>query len=97
MKKTGLIPPFVMLAATAVVAVVTYMRDFPFGKWLILVFGVMIFFLFFGEVIRQIVEYFINANERKERLLREAEEAAKEEALAAEGEENPINDLPPDQ
>lgn len=97
MKKTGLIPPFVMLAATAVVAVVTYMRDFPFGKWLILVFGVMIFFLFFGEVIRQIVEYFIKANEREERLLREAEEAAKEEALATEGEENPINDLPPDQ
>ncbi|MCR5674973.1 MAG: hypothetical protein K6G16_04615 [Lachnospiraceae bacterium] len=98
MKQTKLIPPFVMLAATAAVAVVTYLRDFPFGNWLILVFGVMLLFLFIGEVLRQIIEYFVGANERKELAEKEAREA---ELSAQEGntkeEENPISDLPPDQ
>ncbi len=67
MNKTRLIPPFVMLAATAVVAVVTRLRDFPFGDWLIIVFGVMVFFLFIGEVLRQVIEYFIQINEKKEK------------------------------
>ena len=78
MNKTRLIPPFVMLLATAAVAVITYLRDFPFDRWLVLVFGVMVFFLFFGEVILQLIDHFVRVNEEKARL--EAEQAAEGDA-----------------
>ena len=101
MNKTKLIPPFVMLMATAIVAVVTYLRDYSFDAWLILVFGVMVLFLFLGESLRQVVDYFLIVNDRKRRAEKEAEEMEQQEAerLLRESEEafegNEVNDLPP--
>ena len=95
MKKEKLIPPFVMLAATAIVAVVTYVRDFPFSTWLIIVISVMVLFLFLGEVITQMILYFIRINERKKL----EEELKAEQALdtdrVLDSDNNPVSDLPP--
>lgn len=95
MNKEKLIPPFVMLAATAIVAVVTYVRDFPFSKWLIIVISVMILFLFLGEVITQMIFYFIRINEQKkkeEELLAQQEQ---EKDRVLDSDNNPVSDLPP--
>ncbi len=92
--KRRLIPPFVMLTATAVVAVVTYLRDFPFDTWLVIIFAVMILFFFIGEFIVEMLEYFDVINERKAE-----EEAAKlaeeEEDGDTDKEEDLVTDLPP--
>lgn len=78
MNKIKLIPPLVMLAATSTVAVITYLRDFPFGTWLVIVIAVMVLFLFIGEVLRQMIEYFIKVNEEREKAEEEEQEAEKD-------------------
>ena len=72
MNKIKLIPPLVMLAATSTVAVITYLRDFPFGTWLVVVIAVMVLFLFIGEFLRQMIEYFMRINEEKQKAEEEA-------------------------
>ena len=84
MNKIKLIPPLVMLAATSTVAVITYLRDFPFGTWLVIVIAVMVLFLFIGEVIRQMVEYFMKVNEEKEKEQEEQESEEENEGLETE-------------
>ncbi|MCR4761942.1 MAG: hypothetical protein K5696_00280 [Lachnospiraceae bacterium] len=102
MNKIKLIPPFVMLFATAAVAVITYLRDLPFDVWLVLVLGVMVFFLFIGEVLRQMIEYFCQINEKK---LLEEQAAAGSEGGTQDGDQpadknkaegvSQVSDLPP--
>ena len=93
--KRRLIPPFVMLTATAVVAVVTYLRDFPFNTWLVIVFAVMILFFFIGEFIVEMLEYFDVLNEKKAEEEAAARAAMEEENGEAETDEELVTDLPP--
>ncbi len=95
MNKEKLIPPFVMLAATAIVAVVTYVRDFPFATWLIIVISVMVLFLFLGEVITQMILYFIKMNERRKREEEQRTEREQNPDRVLDGDNNPVSDLPP--
>ena len=95
MNKEKLIPPFVMLAATAIVAVVTYVRDFPFATWLIIVISVMVLFLFLGEVITQMILYFIRNNEKKKREEELQAEQEQNPDRVLDGNNNPVSDLPP--
>ena len=95
MNKEKLIPPFVMLAATAIVAVVTYVRDFPFATWLIIVISVMVLFLFLGEVITQMILYFIKMNERRKREGEQRTEREQNPDRVLDGDNNPVSDLPP--
>ena len=95
MNKEKLIPPFVMLAATAIVAVVTYVRDFPFATWLIIVISVMVLFLFLGEVITQMILYFIKMNERRKREEEQRAEQEQNPDRVLDGDNNPVSDLPP--
>ncbi|MBQ3789409.1 MAG: hypothetical protein II800_00595 [Lachnospiraceae bacterium] len=95
MNKEKLIPPFVMLAATAIVAVVTYVRDFPFATWLIIVISVMVLFLFLGEVITQMILYFIKMNERRKREEEQRAEREQNPDRVLDGDNNPVSDLPP--
>ena len=95
MNKEKLIPPFVMLAATAIVAVVTYVRDFPFATWLIIVISVMVLFLFLGEVITQMILYFIKMNERRKQEEEQRAEREQNPDRVLDGDNNPVSDLPP--
>jgi|GEM_PF-5705967 len=57
-KKTKLIAPFVSLLGTAVIAIVTYMRHFETGRWIIVVFSCLVLFLLFGSILQNMVEKF---------------------------------------
>jgi hypothetical protein len=86
--KTKLIAPFVTLTGTAVVAVVTYLRNFPQMRWFVTVCSTLVLFMFLGFVLQYMVEKFeldIVKKEVDDRLkkLREEEEA-KIAALQAE-------------
>lgn len=81
--KTALITPFVMLLATAVVAIYTFFQRFPFGRWLVIVLFTLVIFFAIGASIQKIVERYVAAILEKEKA--DAEKAAK----AAKAEEKP--------
>ena len=68
-----LIAPVVMLSATAVVAIYTYLQRYPIGRWLIIVLGTMVLFLIIGLVLETMVEHFEKINFEKE-LQKKAQE-----------------------
>lgn len=75
--KTALITPFVMLLATAVVAIYTFFQRFPFGRWLVIVLFTLVIFFAIGASIQKIVERYVAAILEKEKA--DAEKAAKAE------------------
>ena len=95
-KKTKLIRPLVTLSGTAVIAVVTYLRNFPTDRWFVVVFSALVIFLGFGTFIQGTVEKFeievvkkeIDDRLEYERKLEEAKAKEEAERLAAENEED---------
>lgn len=84
--KTKLITPFVTLAGTAVISIVTFLRHFPFGEWIVVVFGSVVLFLILGYILEKVIVHFMDVNfakEEEERRLAE-EEAARAAEEAAE-------------
>ncbi|MCR5102649.1 MAG: hypothetical protein K6B41_14980 [Butyrivibrio sp.] len=88
-EKTKLITPFVTLFGTAIVSIVTFIRGFVFGEWIVIVFACVLIFLTFGFVLEKVIVHFMDVNMAEERRLEE-EAAAKEaeEAAAAAALEN---------
>ena len=86
-RKRKLIPPFFMLSAASIVGIYTYFQGYELGRWLVILFGVMVLFLFLGQVFEWMLEYFDKVNyEREEaervRLIEEAEARLREEEAA---------------
>ncbi|MBQ9511999.1 MAG: hypothetical protein IJR58_02260 [Lachnospiraceae bacterium] len=87
--KRKLIPPVFMLSAAAVVSIYTYLQGYELGRWLVILFSVMVLFLILGLCFEWMLEYFEKVNtERAEaeriRILEEAaQRAAEEEASEA--------------
>ena len=73
-----LIAPVVMLSATAVVAIYTYLQRYPIARWLVIVLGTMVLFLIIGLILEKMIEYFEKTNYEKE-LQKKAQE--KQDAL----------------
>lgn len=94
--KTALITPFVMLLATAVVAIYTFFQRFPLGRWLVIVLFTLVIFFAIGASIQKIVERYVNAILEKEKAEAEAEaaraEEVKTEAAGKESDEKKVSD-----
>ncbi|MBP7348488.1 MAG: hypothetical protein KA965_07380 [Butyrivibrio sp.] len=73
-----LIAPIIMLSATAVVAIYTYLQRYPIARWLVIVLGTMVLFLIIGLILEKMIEYFEKTNYEKE-LQKKAQE--KQDAL----------------
>ena len=73
-----LIAPVIMLSATAVVAIYTYLQRYPIARWLVIVLGTMVLFLIIGLILEKMIEYFEKTNYEKE-LQKKAQE--KQDAL----------------
>ncbi|MCH4192840.1 MAG: hypothetical protein LKF52_11070 [Butyrivibrio sp.] len=78
-----LIAPIVMLSATAIVAIYTYLQKYPIGRWLVIVLGTMVLFLIIGLILEKMIEHFEKTNFEKE----EAERAAQAESEAQDKEQ----------
>ena len=55
-----LIAPVIMLSATAIVAIYTYLQRYPIARWLVIVLGTMVLFLIIGLILEKMIEYFDN-------------------------------------
>ena len=73
-----LIAPIIMLSATAVVAIYTYLQRYPMARWLVIVLGTMVLFLIIGLILEKMIEHFEKANFEKELQKKEQE---KQDAL----------------
>ena len=73
-----LIAPIIMLSATAVVAIYTYLQRYPIARWLVIVLGTMALFLIIGLILEKMIEYFEKVNFVKELQKKEQE---KQDAL----------------
>ena len=73
-----LIAPVIMLSATAIVAIYTYLQRYPIARWLVIVLGTMVLFLIIGLILEKMIEYFEKTNYEKE-LQKKAQE--KQDAL----------------
>ena len=68
-----LIAPIIMLSATAVVAIYTYLQRYPIARWLVIVLGTMVLFLIIGLILEKMIEYFEKVNFVKELQKKEQE------------------------
>ena len=68
-----LIAPIIMLSATAVVAIYTYLQRYPIARWLVIVLGTMVLFLIIGLILEKMIEHFEKANFEKELQKKEQE------------------------
>ncbi len=68
-----LIAPVIMLSATAIVAIYTYLQRYPIARWLVIVFGTMVLFLFIGLILEKMIEHFEKVNFEKELQKKEQE------------------------
>ena len=73
-----LIAPVIMLSATAIVAIYTYLQRYPIARWLVIVLGTMVLFLIIGLILEKMIEHFEKANFEKELQKKEQE---KQDAL----------------
>ena len=71
--KSRLIAPTIMLSATAVVAIYTYLQRYPIARWLVIVLGTMVLFLIIGLILEKMIEYFEKVNFVKELQKKEQE------------------------
>jgi|GEM_PF-1130880 len=71
--KSRLIAPTIMLSATAVVAIYTYLQRYPIARWLVIVLGTMVLFLIIGLILEKMIEHFEKVNFEKELQKKEQE------------------------
>ena len=82
-----LIAPIVMLSATAIVAIYTYLQKYPIGRWLVIVLGTMVLFLIIGLILEKMIEHFEKTNFEKEEAERAAQAASEAQDEAQTGTE----------
>ena len=94
--RTNAITPFVMLSASAIIAIYTYLQGYSIGIWLIMVCSTGVLFMFIGSMIQLAVEYAVDAYMEKKRKEEEAlaDEIDEGSVLNADGEAIPTDGMP---
>ena len=100
---TKLITPLIVLSATAVVSVFTFLKHYPIGEWIVIVFVSVVIFLVIGLIVEKMIAMFLDINYEKalaekleaERLEEEARAAMEAESNAGEDVDNmEVHDIP---
>ncbi|WP_026508744.1 hypothetical protein [Butyrivibrio sp. MC2013] len=81
--KLRLVRPFMVLFGTAVVAIVTYFRRFPVGRWIVCVCATLVLFLLLGTIMEYLLESYMLQIIRKE-IDKRLEEIKEKERLEEE-------------
>ena len=80
---TKLITPLIVLSATAVVSVFTFLKHYPIGEWIVIVFASVVIFLAIGLIIEKMIAKFLDINYEKALAEKLEAERLEEEARAA--------------
>ena len=80
---TKLITPLIVLSATSVVSVFTFLKHYPIGEWIVIVFASVVIFLAIGLIIEKMIAKFLDINYEKALAEKLEAERLEEEARAA--------------
>ena len=80
---TKLVTPVIVLFATSIIAIYSFIKHYPVGDWFVIVCSSVIIFLIIGFIIERMISKFVDIN--YEKAIAEMEEARRleEEARAA--------------